>query len=66
VAGLGERDRVVHRLAVAHLAIRITSGACRSVFLSAICQPSVSTPTSRCVTMQFLCVCTNDRILDGA
>ena len=39
--------------------IRITSGACRRVFLSAASQESVSTPTSRCVIMQFLCGCTN-------
>ena len=39
--------------------IRITSGAWRSVFFSAATQLSVSTPTSRCVTMQFLCGCTN-------
>ena len=39
--------------------IRITSGAWRSVFFSACSQPSVSMPTSRCVTMQFLCGCTN-------
>ncbi len=35
--------------------MRITSGAWRSVFLSALNQLSVSTPTSRCVMMQFLC-----------
>ena len=39
--------------------IRITSGACRRLFLSAMLQPSVSSPTSRWVTMQFLCACTN-------
>ena len=39
--------------------IRMTSGAWRSVFFSAVSQPSVSMPTSRCVTMQFLCGCTN-------
>jgi hypothetical protein len=39
--------------------IRITSGAWRSVFLSAASQLSVSMPTSRCVTTQFLCGCTN-------
>ena len=39
--------------------IRITSGAWRSVFFSAASQLSVSRPTSRCVTMQFLCGCTN-------
>src|SRR5213078_4900089 len=38
--------------------IRITSGACRSVFLSAACQESVSTPTSRCVITHPLWVCT--------
>jgi len=35
--------------------IRITSGAWRSVFFSATCQLSQSTPMSRWVTMQFLC-----------
>src|SRR3989344_1533472 len=39
--------------------IRITSGAWRSVFLRAASQLSVSSPTSRCVTTQFLCGCTN-------
>ena len=38
--------------------IRITSGAWRSVFFSATCQVSQSTPTSRCEMMQFLCGCT--------
>src|SRR6188508_3286416 len=38
--------------------IRMTSGAWRSVFLSAACQFSVSTPTSRCVITQPLCWCT--------
>ena len=38
--------------------IRITSGAWRSVFFSAACQESVSTPTSRCVMTQPLCGCT--------
>ena len=38
--------------------MRITSGAWRSVFLSAACQESVSTPTSRCVMTQPLWVCT--------
>ncbi|MNC88562.1 hypothetical protein D3C83_43890 [compost metagenome] len=38
--------------------IRITSGAWRRVFFSAASQESVSTPTSRCVMMQFLCGCT--------
>lgn len=38
--------------------IRITSGAWRSVFFSATCHDSVSTPTSRCVTTQFWCACT--------
>ena len=39
--------------------IRMTSGAWRRVFFSAASQPSVSMPTSRWVTMQFLCACTN-------
>src|SRR5690606_4199960 len=39
--------------------IRITSGAWRSVFLSAACHDSVSTPTSRWVMTQPLCGCTN-------
>ena len=39
--------------------LRITSGAARSEFFSAISQLSVSTPTSRCVTMQLRCSCTN-------
>ena len=38
--------------------IRMTSGACRSVFFSAISHDSVSTPTSRCVTTQLRCSCT--------
>src|SRR2546429_2516601 len=38
--------------------IRITSGAWRRVFLSAECQESVSTPSSRCVIPQPLWVCT--------
>jgi hypothetical protein len=38
--------------------MRITSGAWRSVFFSALNQLSVSTPTSRCDTRQFLCSCT--------
>ena len=37
----------------------MTSGAWRSVFFSAASQSSVSSPTSRWVTMQFLCGCTN-------
>ena len=39
--------------------IRITSGAWRRLFFSADSQSSVSSPTSRWVTMQFLCGCTN-------
>ena len=39
--------------------IRMTSGAWRSVFFSAASQLSVSRPTSRWVTTQFLCGCTN-------
>ena len=39
--------------------IKMTSGAWRSVFFSAASQLSVSMPSSRCVTMQFLCGCTN-------
>ena len=39
--------------------IKITSGAWRRLFFNATPQPSVSMPTSRCVTMQFLCGCTN-------
>ena len=35
--------------------IMITSGAWRSVFFSATSQLAVSTPTSRCVTMQLRC-----------
>ena len=38
--------------------IMMTSGAWRSVFLRAVCQLSVSTPTSRCVTTQPRCVWT--------
>ena len=38
--------------------IRMTSGACRSVFFNAACQDSVSTPTSRWVITQPLCGCT--------
>jgi hypothetical protein len=45
--------------------IRMTSGAWRSVFFSAMCQLSVSTPTSRCVTTQRLVlVHVLDRVLD--
>ena len=45
--------------------IRITSGAWRSVFFSAWCQECVSTPTSRCVTSDFLRrVHVLDRVLD--
>ena len=39
--------------------IKITSGAWRKVFFKAISQLSVSMPTSRCITTQFLCGCTN-------
>ena len=39
--------------------IRMTSGAWRRVFFRAMPQSSVSMPISRCVTMQFLCGCTN-------
>mmetsp|Transcript_18252 Transcript_18252/g.43883 ORF Transcript_18252/g.43883 Transcript_18252/m.43883 type:complete len:366 (+) Transcript_18252:478-1575(+) len=39
--------------------IRMTSGAWRSEFFSAASQLSVSRPSSRCVTMQFLCGWTN-------
>ncbi|MCY1551714.1 hypothetical protein D9M68_880610 [compost metagenome] len=35
--------------------MRMTSGAWRRVFLRAASQLSVSSPTSRCVTTQFLC-----------
>ena len=38
--------------------IRITSGAWRKVFFSALSQESVSTPTSRWVIRQFWCGCT--------
>ena len=38
--------------------IRITSGACRSVFFSAWCHDFVSTPTSRCVTSDCRDACT--------
>ena len=60
VAGLGERDRVVHRLALAHLADqdhvrRLAQG----VLQRRPASPSVSTPTSRWVTMQLRCSCTN-------
>jgi hypothetical protein len=45
--------------------IRITSGACRKVFLSALCQECVSMPTSRCV-ISDCCELVHelDRVLD--
>ena len=46
--------------------MRMTSGACRRVFFRALCQESVSTPTSRWVMTQPLCwMHVFDRILDG-
>jgi hypothetical protein len=59
VAGLGEGDRVLHRLAVADLAHQDHVGRLAQRVLQRDSQSSVSTPTSRWVTMQFLCGCTN-------
>jgi len=57
---LGEGDGVLHRLAVADLADQDHVGGLPQGFLErGFPRSRLSTPTSRCVIMQFLCGCTN-------